>query len=423
MLDGSTIIHVADNLMGEGSLQTAAGLVELLELHGGEVVEVITVGTDEMTEDGTRYDGVLALQTADNLVNILLRVEAEAVHTRIEFDVYGPTRNTLLLSGTDEGIHQTERVDLWLEIVVEHRLEGRHLRVHNHNVLRNAVATQCDALVSNSHCEVVDTVVLQGLGNLHGTSAIGVGLDHADQFGLRLQEGAIVVEVVDQCVEVNLQNGLMDLLLQLFSDTVEAKGTGTLDEDDLVVQLAESIAGKESVCGGEEEHSSGKTDGHTTPRKSGCDMRTYADEFGDTTFQTEGMDLCIEVGIVAACLVDIAEDERAVISGKPLDRMRAARHEVKGDIEGIDVAIVRVVDEQAAMLTFLDFQTHRYWFKVGHALSQLLGSNAEVKRYCRTGERALQRCLVEERQLIVRARSFIYIVNTCMTSITSGSSY
>ena len=44
----------------------------------------------------------------------------------------------------------------------------------------------------------------------------------------------------------------MNFLLQLFGDAIETKGTCSLDEDDLVVQLAESIALQKLVGGSEE---------------------------------------------------------------------------------------------------------------------------------------------------------------------------
>ena len=251
MLDGCAVIHVTENLVAESCLQLTAGLVELLELHGREVVEVVAVRANEVGEDGTWNDGILSLETTDNLVDILLWVKAQAMHTCIELDMHRPTRNSLLFSSMDEGIHQAERVDLRLQVVVEHGLEGRHLRIHNHDVLRDAMMAKGDALVSNSNSEIVDAMVLQGLGHLHGTSTIGIGLDHADQLGLGFQEGAVVVEVVDDSVEVNLEDGLVNLLLQQFRDAVEAERTGTLDEDNLVVQRAEHIAGKQLVGGSE----------------------------------------------------------------------------------------------------------------------------------------------------------------------------
>ena len=160
MLDGGTIVHVAQNLVREDALQLLAGLVKFLKLHGREVVKVVTVRAYEMAEDRAWNDGILTLQTTDNLVDVFLGVKAETVHTSIELDMYGPTRNTLLLSSMDEGIHQTERIHLGFEVVVEHGLEGRHLRVHNHNILRDAIPAQGSTLVSHGDSEVVDTMVL-----------------------------------------------------------------------------------------------------------------------------------------------------------------------------------------------------------------------------------------------------------------------
>ena len=65
--------------------------------------------------------------------------------------------------------------------------------------------------------------------------------------------GAVVVQIADQRIEVHLQNGLMDLLLQTLGDAVKAKDAGALDEHDLIMQLAEGIATQEIVRRGEEE--------------------------------------------------------------------------------------------------------------------------------------------------------------------------
>ena len=78
-------------------------------------------------------------------------------------------------------------------------------------------------------------MVLQCLGHLYSTSAIGIRLDHTHQFGLRLQEGTVVFEIVDHSIQIDLQNRLMDFLFQLLRDAVKAESTGTLDKDDLIV--------------------------------------------------------------------------------------------------------------------------------------------------------------------------------------------
>ena len=48
VFNGSAVVHVAQNLVGEGGLQLLAGHIELLELHSRETVEVITVGAHKM---------------------------------------------------------------------------------------------------------------------------------------------------------------------------------------------------------------------------------------------------------------------------------------------------------------------------------------------------------------------------------------
>ena len=139
-----------------------------------------------MREHRARNDGILAFQTTDNLFHVLLRVKTQTMHTRVKFDMNRPTGDTLLLCCMDERIHQSEGIYLRLQFVVEHGLEGRHLGVHDHDVLRDAVTTQLHTLVSHSHSQVVHAVVLQCLSHLHGTGTVGIGLHHADNLRFRL---------------------------------------------------------------------------------------------------------------------------------------------------------------------------------------------------------------------------------------------
>ena len=137
--------------------------------------------------------------------------------------MHRPSRDSLLLCSTNQGIHQSETVYLRLQVVVEHRLEGGHLRIHDHDILCDAVATQCDALVGHSNRQIVHTVVLQCLGHFHSSCTVGVGLHHAHQLRLGFQERAVVVQVVDHRIQVHLQNGLVHFLFQLLRNMIEAK--------------------------------------------------------------------------------------------------------------------------------------------------------------------------------------------------------
>ena len=53
--------------MAEGALEFLTTLLKECELTGRELIEAIAVGAYEMTEDRTRDDGILMLQTVDQL--------------------------------------------------------------------------------------------------------------------------------------------------------------------------------------------------------------------------------------------------------------------------------------------------------------------------------------------------------------------
>ena len=60
----------------------------------------------------------------------------------------------------NQRIQQAETVHLWFQIILEKRAEGTHLRVHNHNVSRDASIAECNALVSNSNSQIIHPMIL-----------------------------------------------------------------------------------------------------------------------------------------------------------------------------------------------------------------------------------------------------------------------
>ena len=301
MLDAGGIVHMAENLVGEGRLKFLTALFEEFELTGREGIEVVAVGTYEMAEHRTGDDGVLMLQTVDYLVDIVDGVEAKTVHARVEFDVNRPACDTLLTGCLDEGIHQTEGVDFGFQIIVEHGLKGRHLGVHNHDIGGDASLAKGDTLVGHGHGKIVHTVVLQRLGNLHGPSPVGISLDHADHLRLGPEEGAEVVQVLNHGVEVDLEDGLMNLLLQLLGDPVKTERTGTLQENKFVVQVVEGVRGQEMVHIGKELFV-----GDMDPVCLGREFRANADKLVDAPLHAEVRDLGVEDFGGGACLENIA---------------------------------------------------------------------------------------------------------------------
>ena len=113
--------------------------------------------------------------------------------------------------------------------MAEHGAEGRHLRVHDDDVGRDASLSQRGTLVGHRHGQIVHMVFLQRLGYLNGSRAVGIGLDHAHQPRVGSEEGAVAVQVADHGAEVHLQYGLVYALLQLLTDALKAEATGALE--------------------------------------------------------------------------------------------------------------------------------------------------------------------------------------------------
>lgn len=165
----------------------------------------------------------LAFQPADKLFHVCARVESEAVHTRIELHVYRIIGYTLLFRRLDQCVEQPERIDLRLQPVVEHRLEGRHLGIHYHYVRRDSILSQRYALIGNSHSEIVHAMILQRLCNLHRTRSVSVGLYHADEFRVGFHHRAIVIKIRYHRVEIHFERCLVYLLYEKLRQTVETK--------------------------------------------------------------------------------------------------------------------------------------------------------------------------------------------------------
>ena len=169
------------------------------------------------------------------------------MHSGIEFDMYRPSCDTLLTRCPYESIEKTEGIDLWLKVIVEHGLEGGHLRIHNHDIGCDASLTERNALIGNSYSEIVNTMILKGLGYLYSSCPIGIGLNHTDHLGLWLKKRAVVIEVIHNGIEVHLENCLMDFLLQLFCYLIKTETTGTLQKYQFISQTAKRIACKKML--------------------------------------------------------------------------------------------------------------------------------------------------------------------------------
>jgi len=283
------------------------------------------------------------------------------VHARVKLYVHRISRYALLSGSVNKRIEQAEAVHLRLEVVVEHGLERRHLRVHNHDVRRYSSLAQRNTLVGNSHGKIVGAMVLQRLCHFHGTTAIGICLYHANHLRLRLEKRAEVVEVVHHGTEVHLEYGLVYFLLELFRKTVEREVARALEQYHLIAQRAEDIACGKRTAVGEEVFF-----GYFYPAGKRGYVRSDADEFFHTALTCKVRDLRIKLLTVLAALADVAQYQRAAASGM----VGTAVHEVERDVERVYIRVVRVVYQRAPVLPRLHLQPHSHRLQCRHTRCQ-----------------------------------------------------
>ena len=294
MLYAGTVAHVAQDVVRESPLKHVGAIEETAVLLGRELVEPVAVATHEVREHGTWHECRLAFESLYQGRHVLHGVEAQAVHASVQFYVYGHAGDASTLGSMDESIEEAETVHLGLQVVLEEGVETGHLGVHDHDVLRYAVGTEQGTLVGHRHGQIAHLLLaLQGLCHLHGTSAIGIGLDHADDASLRLEEGAVVVEILHHGTQVDLQYGFVHLLLQSLGDGVEVERACTLDEHQAVAQVLKLGALHERLGGGIE----GAPRGHTGKAvRLAHQFPAYANEHLHATFFHQACHMRIQLG-------------------------------------------------------------------------------------------------------------------------------
>ena len=95
-------------------------------------------------------------------------------------------------------------------------------------------------------------MLLQGLRNLYATRPIGIGLDHANQLGVRMQETAIIIKIFHHRIEVYFERGLVYAFHKEVGDLLEVKAACPFQQDNFIVELAKGRTGDEVLNGGEE---------------------------------------------------------------------------------------------------------------------------------------------------------------------------
>ena len=357
MLDAGRVADMTQDMVGEAGLKGVGAQSEAAELLAREVVEAVAVAAHEMGKDAARQQGRLAREAGDKLRHILQRVEAQTVHARVELDVDGEIGDAVALRRIDEGVEQTEGIDLGLELIPEERVETRHLGIHHHDARSDARTAQRGTLVGDGNGQIGNALILKRLGHLDGAGTVGVGLDHADDRRApdavalgHTEEGAVVVEILNDGGQVDLKHRLVDLLHEGGRDALEAVAAGALDEDDAVMKRGAQTAGEEVLGGGEADDLEVLVALHL--REHGADTDEDVDAVGlEGTAHGSG-----HLAGRHARLLHVGEDEHAGDAA----RLGTAVEKIERRVERLQVVAVAVVDEDAAVAARHHLHAHRH---------------------------------------------------------------
>ena len=99
---------------------------------------------------------------------------------------------------------------------------------------------------------------------------------------------------------------------------------------------------------------------------------------------------------IFSTLVDIAQYQRTMSSLM----IRSAVHEVERNSQGVDIRVIRVVNQCTTVLSLLHLQSHGHRLQLRHPLSQLLDGHTQLQGSNGTGNGIVDRSLIDERNLV-----------------------
>ena len=150
--------------MRESILQLHGCLFKVYDLLTCESIELRCVTAYKMREDGTWDNRILPLQ-AFNQTGHVFGSESQTMHTGIHLDMNGEVGNPLFLRFLNQGFQQVETIDFGFQLVVKHRLECRHFRIHDDDACRNPGLAEFGTFISHSYSQIIHVMLLQSLGN------------------------------------------------------------------------------------------------------------------------------------------------------------------------------------------------------------------------------------------------------------------
>ena len=189
-----------------------------MNLLQGEIIELRLVGACQMREDGLHADGFLMAQLVDQPRHVFL-VKAQTVHTAVDLDMDGAVLQAFRFGSCHDGLERLMRIDVGFEVVLQNQIHRRHLRVHDDDGERDAGFAQLDTFISNRNRQIIDeTALLERFADFNATGSVRERFDHTSQFGLGFEQAAEITDIIDECRQIDLHDGLVRLMKDAFGD-------------------------------------------------------------------------------------------------------------------------------------------------------------------------------------------------------------
>ena len=158
-LNTCRVADVTEYLMRKCCLQLHRGCFKHLYLSTRKCIKLRCITAYKVREYRPCNDSILALQPFYKSWHIL-GSKAQTVHTRIQFYMNREVGDAFFFCLLNQCIQQMEAVHFRLQLIIEHSLECRHLRIHNDNARRNTCFAQFGTFVGHSHSQIIDMMFL-----------------------------------------------------------------------------------------------------------------------------------------------------------------------------------------------------------------------------------------------------------------------
>ena len=226
---------MAKYLIWKCLLQQHGSLFKSLYLLTRKGIELRSITPHEMREHRTGNNRVLPFQTFYEPGHIF-RSKPQPVHTGIQLHMDREIGNPLFLGFLNQCVQQVEAVHFRLQLIIEHRLESGHFRIHNDDACRNAGFTQVRTFICHGNSQIIHMMLLQSFGYLIRSGTIGGSLHHTHHFGFGFQFTAIIIQIGNHRTKIHLQYRFVNLSLQNLRQCIETKLTRALNQDYFILQ-------------------------------------------------------------------------------------------------------------------------------------------------------------------------------------------